>query len=159
MEGTNDLIAYCGLYCGDCIQFESRASELAKALVEELEKIDYANYADAKNACAGNSKVIGGSELQYYQEFAKVLNVIAVQGCKRPCRLGGDGCGEACDIKKCVISKDFAGCWECGEFDTCEKFEHLAPIVGDIRVNLRDIKKYGPEEWIGKRQAFYPWQR
>ena len=30
-----ELTAYCGLYCGDCIRYRSKASDPAKPILEE----------------------------------------------------------------------------------------------------------------------------
>ncbi len=40
-----DLTAYCGLHCGDCIRYRSRASELADELLKEIEKTKFTEYA------------------------------------------------------------------------------------------------------------------
>ena len=39
------LTAYCGLSCGDCIRYKSKASELASQLINELVKINFDNYS------------------------------------------------------------------------------------------------------------------
>jgi hypothetical protein len=33
-----ELTAYCGLYCGDCIRYRSKAIDLAEDLAYELQK-------------------------------------------------------------------------------------------------------------------------
>ena len=33
-----ELTGYCGLYCGDCIRYRSRAADLAEELLDELRK-------------------------------------------------------------------------------------------------------------------------
>ena len=37
-----DLTGYCGLYCGDCIRYQCRGSELAADLLKEFEKTHFA---------------------------------------------------------------------------------------------------------------------
>jgi len=42
------LTAYCGLYCGDCLRFKSKAATLASEFSLELEKIEFDKYANVK---------------------------------------------------------------------------------------------------------------
>ena len=39
-----ELIAYCGLYCGDCIRHASRVTDLASDLNDELKKVKFSDY-------------------------------------------------------------------------------------------------------------------
>lgn len=36
MSNNENLIAYCGLYCGDCFGYKGKIAELAKDLRKEL---------------------------------------------------------------------------------------------------------------------------
>jgi len=122
----------------------------ARDLMTELQGVQFDRYAEVKGASV--------KELKHYEEFCKVLDIIISLGCDTPCRLGGDGCLQACEIKSCVQSKKLEGCWECGEFEECSKFEFLMPIHGDAaKENLRKIKKYGLSKWVEHREKFYPW--
>jgi len=40
-EETKGLIAYCGLYCGDCIGYRQKAADLARDLRKELRKTKF----------------------------------------------------------------------------------------------------------------------
>ena len=40
-----NLIAYCGLYCGDCHGFTGKIPDLARDLRRELRKIHYDRFA------------------------------------------------------------------------------------------------------------------
>jgi hypothetical protein len=144
------LTAYCGLYCGDCIRYRSKAIDLAEDLATELQKIKFDKYAEVKK----NSV----EKFNHYKEFFKVLDAIAKLQCDIPCRLGGDGCFEPCEIKKCVQPKNLKGCWECDEFETCKKLDFLKPFHGETpRENLRKIKECGLEKWVTYRGKCYPW--
>jgi hypothetical protein len=46
----SDLTGCCGLYCGDCIRYKSRASDLAKDLLREFEKMRFSEYAKVKQS-------------------------------------------------------------------------------------------------------------
>lgn len=146
-----DLTAYCGLYCGDCIRFRSKTTQLAKDLMTELQIVQFDKYAEVKSAAV--------KELEHYDECIQVLDAIVNLGCDTLCTAGGDGCSQSCEIKSCVQSKHLSGCWGCNEFEMCDKFEFLKPIHGDTtKGNLRKIKQYGLDGWVKHRGKFYPWK-
>ncbi len=145
-----ELTAYCGLYCGDCIRYRSKFSDLARDLESELQKVKFDKYAGVKSTSV--------KEFRHYKEFYKLLDALAKLRCDTSCRTGGDGCSQPCKIKKCVQSKNLEGCWECDEFEKCEKFEFLKPYHGDTaQKNLRKIKEYGLDRWAKHRKKSYLW--
>jgi hypothetical protein len=147
-----DLTGYCGLYCGDCIRFRSRAADLANDLVKELDKTQFSDYARVKQ-----SQI---PEFEYYEPMVKLLVRISELRCEVPCRLGGDGCVGSCHIVKCVKDKSFEGCWECPEYETCERLRFLKPFHGDTPLrNLGRIKEFGMAAWAKHRGKCYPWQK
>jgi hypothetical protein len=44
-----DLTAYCGLYCVDCIRYQSKFSDLAGQLLKELGRQKFSEYAKIKS--------------------------------------------------------------------------------------------------------------
>jgi hypothetical protein len=149
MNGS-ELTGYCGLYCGDCIRYRSKASDLAKSLLKEFETTKFSEYAKVKRSHV--------PELESYEQVVSVLTAISQLKCETPCRLGGDGCAGSCLIIKCVREKSLEGCWECAEYETCEKVDFLKPFHGDTPLrNLRKIKELGIEDWAKHRGKFYPW--
>lgn len=145
-----ELTAYCGLYCGDCLRYRSKAAGLARDLLSELQAVRFDRYAEVKSAFV--------NEFERYAEFLEVLDAIARLSCDTPCKAGGDGCLQPCEIKSCVLAKNLGGCWECDELDGCGKFEFLKPFSGDIpRENLRKIREYGLSRWVEHRGKFYSW--
>ena len=145
-----ELTAYCGLYCGDCLRYKSKAADLARDLQDELRKVKFDKYAEVKSAFV--------KELEHYEECRQVLDAIVKLGCDTPCRAGGDGCLQPCEIKRCVQSKHLEGCWECGEFERCNKFEFFKLLHGDTaKENLRKIREYGLSKWVEHRGKFYSW--
>jgi hypothetical protein len=144
------LTGYCGLYCGDCIRYKSKAADLALELLNELKRVDFANYAKVKRSSV--------KEFERYDEMIKAVEAIKYLKCNTPCRLGGDGCAKPCEIRKCAPSKNLKGCWECSEFEKCGKLEFLKPVHGNgPQKNLKKIKKYGLENWAIHREKIYPW--
>jgi hypothetical protein len=145
-----DLTAYCGLYCGDCIRYKSRASELADELLDEIDKHHFTEYA--------NIKQDHKKEFENFESFISLLKAISEIKCEIPCGAGGDGCGGTCEIIKCVKAKGFKGCWECNDFEKCDKFVFLKPFHGDAPLkNLRKIKELGTDNWVKYREKCYPW--
>jgi hypothetical protein len=146
-----ELTAYCGLYCGDCLRYRSKATQLARDLMNELQAVRFDKYARVKSAAV--------KELEHYDECIQVLDAVVKLGCDTPCKAGGDGCSGPCEIKSCVQMKKLEGCWECNEFDRCHKFESFKPIHGNTtRGDLRKIREYGLDRWAKHREKFYAWQ-
>lgn len=146
----NELTAYCGLYCGDCLRYRSKALGLAQDLLCELQAVQFDKYAEAKSASM--------KEFGHYEECCRVLDAMVSLRCDTPCRFGGDGCSGPCEIKRCVQAKKLDGCWECDEFERCSKFEFFGLFHGDTaKENLRKIKEYGLNSWARHRGKFYSW--
>lgn len=147
-----DLTGYCGLYCGDCIRYQSKISDLASELLRQLDERQYADYAKVKQARM--------PEFACYDAMIKCLGAVARIKCEVPCGQGGDGCGGSCDIIRCVKGKSLAGCWDCAEFETCRNLDFLVPFHGDTPLNnLRKIREAGINAWAKHRGRFYPWLR
>ena len=143
--------AYCGLYCGDCIRYRSKAANLARELLTELQTTEFGKYADIKSR---STKV-----LENYKQCYLVLEAIIELQCNEPCCVGG-GCPTfSCGILECCQSQGYQGCWECDNFEECNKFEFLKPYHGETPViNLRKIKELGLDRWTEHRQKFFVWQ-
>ena len=101
-------------------------------------------------------KVAGGIS-KYFKEFNEydtcynVLGAMVKQRCGKACRNGGGP--PMCKVKTCCNKKGINGCWECGEFETCNKLDFLKPIHEDACIkNLKMLKKDGLEAFVdGKR--------
>ena len=152
-----ELTAYCGLYCGDCIRYRSRASDLARDLLMELQDKGFDKYAELKSSPKKQFDAV--KQFEHYGECREVLEAIAALRCNTPCRVSG-GCPTfACAILACCRKRGFRGCWECDEFEICEKFESLKSIHGDSpQQNLKIIKELGLDSWAEHRSKPYIWQ-
>jgi len=149
-DQDTELTAFCGLYCGDCLRYKSKAADLGLELLTELKNINFENYVKVKKSSV--------KELEHYYEMIRAIEAINRLNCNTPCRLGGDGCNKPCKITKCVSSKNLNGCWECSEFEECNKFDFLKPFHGDgPQKNLKKIKKYGLSNWSPHREKMYTW--
>lgn len=152
-----ELTAYCGLYCGDCIRYRSRASDLARELLSELKKMEFSKYAEIKSGPAKQLDAV--KQFEHYGECCEVLEAIVALQCNNPCRVGG-GCYKfSCGILECCRKKGFEGCWQCDGFERCERLESLRSIHGNSpRLNLSTIQKFGLDKWAEHRYKPYVWQ-
>ena len=152
-----ELIGYCGLYCGDCIRYRSRASDLARELLCELHNTEFGKYAAIKSSSVNQLDAV--KKFEHYGECCEVLETIVALQCNSPCRIGG-GCPTfSCGVLACCREKGFDGCWQCDEFEKCQRFESFRAIHGDSpRQNLRAVRKFGLDKWVEHRHKCYVWQ-
>ena len=152
-----ELTAYCGLYCGDCIRYRSRAADLARDLLSELNDTEFDKYAEIKSSSTKQFDSV--KQFKHYRECCEFLEAITALQCNNPCRVGG-GCPTfSCQILECCQGKGFEGCWQCHEFESCAKFEPLKSIHGDSpQQNLKKIKELGLDRWAAHRCKPYVWQ-
>lgn len=143
-----DNVAYCGLYCGECPNHIGVIADLARDLRKELR-----NYRFDKTA-----ELL--SQYPFFKEYEKygvcysVLGAMVKMRCGKTCRTGSGN--PTCKIKNCVSKKKIQGCWECGEFETCEKLQFLNINHGVAHLkNLRIIKKKGIEEFEKGEKHWY----
>jgi len=143
MIEEKDLVAYCGLYCGECINRKGEIADLARDLRKKLREAKF------DRVSLGLSKYF--KEFNKYQECYEVLGAMVRLRCKKACKGGGGP--PFCKIRKCCQKKGYEGCWECEEFETCKKLEFLKPIHGDAHIkNMRKIKKQGIDKFLeGKK--------
>lgn len=139
MEDEN-LLGYCGLYCEDCHGYTGSIADLARDLRKELKKNKFDQVV----------KAIPFKEFDNYQECYDCLGAMVKLRCKG-CREGFRS--KFCNIAQCAQKKEYKGCWECDEFESCEKFDFLKPVHRDANIkNLRKIKKKGIQNILeGKR--------
>jgi len=146
MKERKDLLAYCGLYCGDCAGYSGEIATTAKNLMKVLEKHKFNRTA----------KCLFSEELKDYTEFCEMLGFMTELKCPKICRQREDS-STSCKIRKCCRDRGFYACYECDDFESCEKLRSLEELHGDSCVkNLKAIKEVGLEAWIikGKRLWF-----
>lgn len=141
MDENKNLVAYCGLYCGDCFSYQGKIADLARDLRKELRGAKF-------------DRIVEGlpfKEFQNYQVCYEVLGAMVRLRCKNACRDGGGN--PFCKIRKCCQKNEYEGCWECEEFADCKKLDFLRTGHVDAHLkNLRKIKKQGIDDFLsGKR--------
>jgi hypothetical protein len=138
MAKRSDMVAYCGLYCGTCPAYTGSLAGPARELRDELRR----NKCD--KAASRLARIPGLKAFEHYEQLDALLVTLAKMRCANPCRVGG---GSAqCRIRKCVRSKNLAGCWQCEGFAACTTLQALEEY-GDIDrtylKNLGKIKRHG----------------
>ncbi len=142
------LIAYCGLYCNDCIGYRQKAANLARDLRKELRETRFEKTAESL------AKIPFFAKYKNYEQCYEVLGELVKMRCKKACK--GDGGPPFCKIRKCCQKKGIEGCWECDEFETCKKLDFLKPNHGDGHLkNLRNISKKGIKEFLKGKKYWY----
>ncbi len=148
MTADENLIAYCGLYCGDCHGFSGKIPDLARDLRKELRKMRYDKFAEAISTGSF------GKDFKNYEECYKVLGAMVKFRCRKGCRNGGGP--PFCKIRICAQKKGIEGCWLCDEFESCKKMDFLFPVHGDAYIkNLRAIKRKGKDAFLQGKRLWY----
>ena len=141
MVENKDMVAYCGLYCGDCVGYRGKVADLARDLRKELRQAKFDKTAEFL------STVPFFEAFKHYDECYEMLGALVKFRCKKGCRNGGGP--PFCKMRKCCQKKGIDGCWQCDEFETCEKLDFLKPSHGEAHLkNLRILKKKGIDGFI-----------
>jgi hypothetical protein len=145
---SKNLIAYCGLYCGECFAHQGIVADLARDLRKELRQTRFDKTAEAL------SDMSFFAVFKNYPQGYEVLGALVKLRCKKACRAGGGP--PFCKIRKCCQRKGIDGCWECAEFVTCEKLDFLKPGHGDAHIkNLRKLNRKGVKEFLSGKKYWY----
>lgn len=142
--GTGELVAYCGLCCEDCFGYKGQIADLARELRKELsqEKFDIM------------AKGIPFKELDHYVEWYQVLGALVRLWCKNGYRSGGGN--PFCPVRTCSQKKEYAGCWQYDDFESCGKLEFLKVNHRDAHIkNLRRLKKQGIKGFLQGKRNWY----
>jgi NAD-dependent SIR2 family protein deacetylase len=135
-----ELISYCGLYCGDCFGYEGKIATLADELDIELKKVNFKKNADFF------------AQMPFFKVFKNYDNFIDLLGALKKlrcvgCREGGGS--PTCEIRACCKDKEIEGCWKCDEFNTCQKLDFLQNTHEEAVVkNLNILKDKGVDSFL-----------
>jgi hypothetical protein len=148
MNEQKELIAYCGLYCGDCFGYQGKIADLARDLRKELRQSKFDKTAETLS---------GLSFFEIFKDYKQcyeVLGAMVKLRCKKGCKNGGGP--PFCKIRKCCQKKDIEGCWLCDEFETCKKLDFLKQNHGIAHIkNLRKLQKKGVDEFLAGNKYWY----
>ena len=145
MREKSHLLAYCGLYCGDCAGYSGDIANAAGDLTKVLERYQFHRTA----------KHLFPDALKDYDKFQEMLGFMTDLKCAAVCRDREDG-ETTCEIRKCCRDRGFYACHECDGFETCDKLKRHDALHGDAWLrNLRAIKEMGVEAWVGGGERFW----
>lgn len=148
MSAEGNLIAYCGLYCGDCFSYQGKIADLSRDLRKELRSHKFDKTAESLSGMSFFK------EFEDYGRCYKVLGAMVKLRCKRGCRNGGGN--PYCAIRKCCERKKYEGCWECDKYESCDKMDFLKTNHGDAHIkNLRKINRKGKKEFLKGKRLMY----
>jgi len=140
-----NLVAFCGLYCGDCAGYSGEIADAAQSLLSSIQKYDFTKTAQC----------LFSEDLEDMDGFLKRLTFIATLRCTAVCRLKTEG-ETKCAIRVCCRNKGFRACYECDGFEQCEKLAHMKDLHGDSCIkNLTGIKSMGLEQWLEKGTRYW----
>jgi hypothetical protein len=143
-----DLIAYCGLYCGDCFAHQGAVAELSRDLIKELRKNPFGKLAESF------LDVPLFAVFKGYQQCYGVLGALVRLRCRNTCK--GGGCPPFCKMRKCYQKKGIEGCWECVDFETCDELDFLKAGHRDAQLkNLRKLQKAGVDSYLKGKKYWY----
>jgi hypothetical protein len=142
------LVAYCGLYCGDCPMHRGKIADMARDLRKELRQSKFDKTAEDLSTFSFFDI------FKNYPQCYEVLGAMVKLRCGKVCKDGGGP--PFCKIRKCCQKKGIQGCWECDEFETCEKLDFLKPGHGLAHIkNLKKIKTKGVAEFLKGEKHWY----
>ncbi|UCG31078.1 MAG: DUF3795 domain-containing protein [candidate division WOR-3 bacterium] len=145
MNKKKELLAYCGLYCGDCAGYSGEIADAAQNLREITQRYKFDQTA----------KNLFPKELKDYDKFREMINFMTQLKCPKTCR-SINGNEVKCEISKCCREKGFYACHECSTFEICDKLKNMSALHGDSCVkNLKSIKKMGIDSWIREGKRFW----
>jgi hypothetical protein len=145
MTEEKDLIACCGLYCGECFGYKGKVADLARDLRKELRQAKFERTAEFM------SNISYFEVLKNYRQCYDVLGQLVRLRCKKSCKGGGGP--PYCKMRICCEKKDIEGCWQCDDFETCEKLDFLKPVHLDAHLkNLRKLKKQGVDKFLAGKK-------
>jgi len=148
MNNQKDLIAYCGLYCGDCFGYQGKIADLARDLRKELRQTRFEKTAELLSTYSFFEA------FKDYEQCYTVLGALVRLRCKKGCKNGGGP--SFCKMRKCCQKKGIEGCWECDIFETCEKLTFLVPAHGNAHLkNLKKLNKSGVEKFLEGKKFWY----
>ncbi len=149
MKNNRDtkLIAYCGLYCGNCILRKGNIADLAGELLGKFRKIKFEEWA---KGLASLSKELKAFE--NYESCYEVLKAWKEMRCEKLCKEGGGG--TFCKIRICCQKKNLEGCWECEQIENCDTLAWLKLVNGEVNINnIRKIRTEGISKFIEEMEG------
>lgn len=151
VKGEAALVAYCGIYCGDCLGYTGVIADGAEAFAQVLDRYQFQRTAEG----------IFPEELADYDRFREILTFMTDLRCSGRCRNAeGESVPAGCAVRDCCIEKGFYACYECDEFESCARLRSLhGKLHYDACLrNMRAMREKGLEAWLADGPRHCYWQ-
>lgn len=148
MPDKKQLLAYCGMYCGDCLGFTGVIADAAAEFKKVLDKYEFRKSAES----------ILPEQLPDFGKFEERLAFMTGLRCPQVCRERQDDTVQ-CEIRKCCIDYGYFACYECEKLETCDK---LSLIYCELHYeswmkNLKAIRSLGLDAWLESGPRHHYW--
>jgi hypothetical protein len=143
MTGKKELVAYCGIYCGDCLGYTAVTADAAEAFAAVLDRYQFERTA----------AWIFPEELAEFDRFRKDLAFMIGLRCPGRCRkAAGEAVPEGRVVRSCCVERGFYACFESDELETCAK---LRDLHGSLHLdaclrNMRAMREKGMVLWLAE---------
>ena len=138
-----NLMGYCGLYCGDCPAHTRVVADSARDLKKVLHQTRFDSFA----------REIPTEQFKHYAECYQCLDAMTKMRCRATCR--DRSVNAKCKVRRCCLKQGYEGCWECTEFETCEKLDWLKTVHKNAHIkNMRIIAKEGISALVEGRRSW-----
>lgn len=166
----------CGLTCCDCMFYKNEIYETAdklKKLIKDSQLDIFLTILSKNEVNKSMADHLNADEKkfeEYFEPFKKlpdffnVLESLIKIQCKKTCNESG-GCSiggitHQCEAVKCVKQKGYEGCWECFDYENCNKLVFQKMSYGEtITGNFKIIKENGIESVKSRGNNYYEWQK
>jgi hypothetical protein len=150
MTAKKELIAYCGLYCGDCLGYTGVIADAAQSFQDVLNTYRFDRTA----------RFVFPEELSDYDKLTEMVSFMSGLRCAGICRTGHEGSEPSdCVVRDCCLERGFYACYECDVFESCPKLVSLLQglhLESSLQ-NMRSIRAMGLQAWLaaGRRHTYW----
>ena len=155
-RNEGEKVAYCGLYCPDCIPSDGELFDLVEAVLKKFEAHEFDEYAAYKMETT--------DVFQHYAACKAFLTFLSTMRCSSPCHSPEGPCCKTscppdCAIRVCAVEKQIDGCWQCDEYKACEKLGVMKKPHIFLEGNVDLLANHGLEGHAERRLGHYRWQK
>ena len=136
-------VAYCGLFCGDCIIRGEKIADVSQNVLEIIDAPEFQKLLQGLPLISPEAF----ENLTYVRDAKYALKAMCNLDCYHPCKEGGGGA--SCEIRICCKEKKLNGCWECEQMETCTVLAAIYPVHQGANVrNMKIIREQGMDAFL-----------